>query len=192
MDRVRFPIHFPPWSHLLLCSLPGLLIHPVQLVQGHLEGCTDLTDHLLSLGRGGSEGPLPPTMPWWGQGGQGTTSVGLGVPFPSSLPSSPGAWVEWGFLQMVMGRGWGQKYSHNGLAVPVKGGFDEEGAQCKAQCVIRVGDAGLPAGRAGLREQDEGSVRPSAHSSAPLPSPSLALTPPQRGDTQQQKPHPKR
>lgn len=44
---------------------------------------------------------------------------------------------------------------HDGLAVPVKGGFDEEGAQGEAQRVICVRDAGLPAGRAGLWERPE-------------------------------------
>lgn len=88
-----------------------------------------------------------------GQGGQDATSLGLGVPFPCSMPSSPGGWWgKEGFLWVVIARGWGQKCPHNGLAVPVEGGFDKEGAQGEAQRVIRVGDAGLPAGRAGLQE----------------------------------------
>lgn len=54
------------------------------------------------------------------------------------------------------GEGQGKKCPHNGFAVPVEGGFDKEGAQGEAQRVICVGDAGLPARRAGLWEQDGG------------------------------------
>lgn len=39
------------------------------------------------------------------------------------------------------------------LAVPVKGGFHKQGPKGKAQRVIRVGDAGLPARGAGLEAE---------------------------------------
>lgn len=57
---------------------------------------------------------------------------------------------------MLMGKGQGKKYPHNSFAVLVEGSFDKERAQGKAQRVICVGDAGLPARCAGLWEQDGG------------------------------------
>lgn len=45
--------------------------------------------------------------------------------------------------------------THDGLAVGVEGGLDEEGTQGEAQRVVRVPDAGLPAGGARLQHTQE-------------------------------------
>ena len=50
----------------------------------------------------------------------------------------------------------GAMNTYNLFAVPVKGGFDKQGPKGKAQRVIRVGDAGLPARGAGLEGEKEG------------------------------------
>lgn len=109
----------------------------------------------------GGEGVKVPLLPAAPQ--TGTVWAGCDLPraggshFPAPcLPALGFGEGKGGFPWMVMGRGRGQKCPHDGLAVPVKGGFDEEGAQGEAQRVICVGDAGLPAGRAGLWEQDGG------------------------------------
>lgn len=70
-------------SHLLLRCLLCLLIHPVELVQGLLESCPDLTDHLLCLWKQGVSCSLalPASAP-------GPASAQR-QPFPSSVPGSP-------------------------------------------------------------------------------------------------------
>lgn len=87
-------------SHLLLGSLPGLVIHPFQLFQGYLKGCPDLTDHLLRLGTGEDAlFPVPLMQGWVGQevamGEPRIPSPILGVPFHRSPGSGGKQEISW-------------------------------------------------------------------------------------------------
>lgn len=90
-------------SHLLLGSLSGLVIHPVQLFQGYLKGCPDLTDHLLCLRTGGDAAfPMPLMQGWVGQVAMGEPyilSPILGIPFHHYPGSGGKQEISW------MGRG---------------------------------------------------------------------------------------